>query len=86
MTAVTIEEGIVMKSHGTPAHPRPEQGLLDQLEFAPSLVHHSTAPTFVIDTNHKVLVWNRALQELTGIKAQDVLGTDEHWRALDSAG
>lgn len=31
-------------------------------------------PTFVIDTHGKVLAWNRAMADLTGIPTQDILG------------
>jgi PAS domain S-box-containing protein len=39
-------------------------------------------PTFVIDHDHRVIYWNRALEELSGIKAEDVVGTRQHWRAF----
>ena len=39
-------------------------------------------PTFVIDHDHRVISWNRALEELSGIKAEDVVGTRQHWRAF----
>jgi len=31
-------------------------------------------PTFVIDRNSCVLVWNQAMEKLTGVKAKDILG------------
>ena len=39
-------------------------------------------PTFILDTEHKVVCWNRACAVLTGISAQQMLGTNEHWRAF----
>lgn len=39
-------------------------------------------PTFVIDRDHKVIHWNRAMEKLTGMAAGDVVGTTEHWRAF----
>jgi diguanylate cyclase (GGDEF)-like protein len=39
-------------------------------------------PLFVIDRNHRVICWNRAIECLTGMSGKDVLGTDQHWRAL----
>jgi PAS domain-containing protein len=41
-----------------------------------------TAPQFYIDRNHKVVYWDRALEILTGIKAEEVVGTSDHWRAF----
>jgi two-component system, cell cycle sensor histidine kinase and response regulator CckA len=40
----------------------------------------SPIPQFVIDQNHRIVKWNRALEEYSGIKASDVIGTDQHWR------
>ena len=53
-----------------------------QKKFAESLVQNSTAPTFVLDREHRVIIWNRACEELTGIKAAEMLGTDEPWKAF----
>ncbi|HEV7815419.1 MAG TPA: sensor domain-containing diguanylate cyclase [Janthinobacterium sp.] len=42
-------------------------------------------PTFVLDTNCKVIIWNRACERLTGVPAHEVLGTAEHWRSFYDA-
>jgi PAS domain S-box-containing protein len=42
----------------------------------------SPTPQFVLDTNHKVSCWNAALETLTGVKADEMLGTRMHWRAF----
>lgn len=39
-------------------------------------------PTFVIGNDHRVMYWNKALEELSRIKADKVIGTKEHWRAF----
>jgi PAS domain S-box-containing protein len=39
-------------------------------------------PQFVIDGNHRVVYWNRALELCSGIAAGDVVGTDRHWSAF----
>ena len=51
-------------------------------EFDKSLILHSAVPTFVLDPQHRVICWNNACEELTGIKASDVIGTDSHWKAF----
>ena len=43
------------------------------------IIQGSTIPTFVIDQNHNVTHWNRALERLTGIQAADAIGTNNHW-------
>jgi PAS domain S-box-containing protein len=37
---------------------------------------------FVIDKTHRVISWNRAIELYSGIKAADVLGTTDQWRAF----
>lgn len=39
-------------------------------------------PTFVIDRNSQVLVWNQAMEQLTGIRAKDILGKGNYEYAL----
>ncbi len=39
-------------------------------------------PQFVIDPEHRVICWNKALEALSGISAQEVMGTTEEWRAF----
>jgi len=50
--------------------------------FAVNLMEHLVVPTFVIDAEGKVMIWNRACERLTGIRAAEVVGTREHWRAF----
>src|ERR1039457_1858269 len=49
-------------------------------EFSANLVQNSAVPTYVVDNGHRVVLWNRACEELTGIKAADIVGTDEQWK------
>jgi PAS domain S-box-containing protein len=51
-------------------------------DFAENLLQNSTTPTMVITADHTVLIWNRALEELTGVLSEEVVGTTEHWRAF----
>lgn len=36
----------------------------------------------MIDSDHKVVYWNRALEEYSKLNATDILGTDNHWKAF----
>ncbi len=42
----------------------------------------SAIPQFAISRDHKVILWNRALEVYSGVKEKDILGTSEHWRAF----
>jgi diguanylate cyclase (GGDEF)-like protein len=47
------------------------QQLLDIIEFLPDA-------TFVIDHNKKVVAWNRAIEEMTGVKKEEIIGKGDH--------
>ncbi len=53
--------------------------------FAITLMEHLVVPTFVLDAEQRVLIWNRACERLTGIPAAEVIGTRDHWRAFYDA-
>ena len=53
-----------------------------QRNFIESLMQSCAVPIFVLGADHVVLVWNRACEELTGVKAADMLGKVEPWRAF----
>ena len=63
-------------------HRNTEKILQDQREFAANMVNYSAVPTFVLDSQHTVLQWNKACEDLTGMRASDVVGTDNHWKPL----
>jgi PAS domain-containing protein len=46
------------------------------------LIEFIPYPTFVIDHGKKVVAWNRALELMTNIKRQDVLGTNNYAKAF----
>ena len=50
--------------------------------FAIELVRQLVVPTFVLDAECQVIVWNQACERLTGMPAAEVIGTREHWRAF----
>lgn len=53
--------------------------------FAVNLMQFLVVPTFVLDAEGKVLIWNKACERLTGLPASEVLGTREHWRGFYDA-
>ncbi len=59
-----------------------QEAVIKNEEKLTNILHGSPIPTFIIDTGHRITHWNRALEEYTGIKAADIVGTDNHWKAL----
>ncbi len=46
------------------------------------IVYGSPIPQFVLDKNHRVIYWNKALEKHSGIKSDEVIGTTNHWKAF----
>lgn len=42
----------------------------------------SPVPQFVINTDHNIIYWNRALEKLSKIKADNILGTNKQWKVF----
>jgi PAS domain S-box-containing protein len=59
-----------------------ERDVREREQMLKAIVLGSPIPQFVIDQNHRVLHWNRALEEYSGISAGEVVGTDQQWRAF----
>ncbi|MGB3724354.1 MAG: sodium:proton antiporter NhaD, partial [Glaciecola sp.] len=45
-------------------------------------IHEQPYPAFIVDNEHKVTHWNAALEALTGIKAEEMIGTNNQWKAF----
>ncbi len=68
-------ENITARKQAEEALRKSEQRLADIINFLPDA-------TFAIDLEGKVIAWNRAIEEMTGIKAEDMLGKENNEYAL----
>ncbi len=57
-----------------------EEQLWEEKEFAENLINHAVVPIFVVDPQHRVIIWNKACEELTGVAAAEVVGTGDQWK------
>lgn len=57
------------------SHRETEKRLSDIIEFLPD-------PTFAIDRSGKVIAWNRAIEEMTGVLSSEMLGRGEYEYAI----
>ncbi len=64
-------EASAQATHG--AKPR---AVLDQI------VDELPIATFILDADHRVTHWNQACERISGMPAERLLGTREHWRAF----
>ena len=46
----------------------------DSRRYIDDLLNRSPTPTFLLDLSHRVIQWNQACYDLTGIKAEEILG------------
>jgi len=51
------------------------QHLADIIDFLPD-------PTFVIDTDKRVIAWNRAIEKMSGVPKEEILGKGDHCYAV----
>ncbi|MGO8879716.1 MAG: PAS domain-containing protein, partial [Desulfomonilaceae bacterium] len=66
----------------TTENERSAEALKDSEEKLRAVIYGSPIPQFMIDQNHRVIHWNHALEAISGIKAETVIGTDQHWMAF----
>ena len=50
--------------------------------FANKLLEMLAVPAFVLDADCRVVIWNRACERLTGVGADEVVGTRNHWQSF----
>ncbi|MHC1687658.1 MAG: SpoIIE family protein phosphatase [Methanothrix sp.] len=70
-----LVSGVVNVAVNITSQKRAEEKLENIISFLPDA-------TFVIDLNRWVLAWNRALQELSGVKPEDILGKGDYEYSL----
>ncbi|MEQ8164327.1 MAG: PAS domain S-box protein, partial [Smithellaceae bacterium] len=70
-----IARDITARKQAEEALKESQQKLADIIDFLPDA-------TFVIDKEEKVIAWNRAMEEMTGINAADMLGKDNYEYSL----
>ncbi|MEN6320127.1 MAG: PAS domain S-box protein [Syntrophaceae bacterium] len=73
--SITVLNDITIRKRAEEALRESEQRLFDIINFLPDA-------TFVIDLNGKVIAWNRAIEEMTGVKAEFMLGKGNYEYAM----
>jgi PAS domain S-box-containing protein len=59
---------------------RAEERLRASEKLLNDILDASPIPQFVIDRDHRIIQWNKALEDYSGIRADDIVGTDQQWR------
>lgn len=63
---------------------RAEETLRQSEKRLSQILRETSIPTFVIDRNHITIHCNRAFEKLTGISAEEIIGTNRQWTAFYS--
>jgi PAS domain S-box-containing protein len=66
-------------------HKKLETALRGNQEKLAQIIDSIPIPTFVIDKSHHVTHYNGAMENLTGIPADEIIGTQKQWEAFYSA-
>jgi PAS domain S-box-containing protein len=59
-----------------------ETALMESEKRLSQMVHGTSIPTFVINDKHTMIHCNRAFENLTGIRASQIIGTSAQWMAF----
>jgi PAS domain S-box-containing protein len=73
--ALTITTNITDKKHHEDIIQSNEQKMNTIIQSLP-------IASFVLDSKHRILYWNRALEELTKLKSSEMIGTTNPWKAF----
>jgi PAS domain S-box-containing protein len=72
---VTVFENITKRKEAEEELIKSKNRLFDIINFLPD-------PTFAINSNGEVIAWNRAIEDITGFKAENILGKGNYEYAL----
>ena len=76
------EPGITLILEDTTVQRQAERAMQERDRLLHTIFQIPTVPRFFIDKNHKVVFWDRALEILTGFKSEEMVGTNQHWKAF----
>ena len=57
-----------------------EAALLESRQFSADLIRYSATAAFVLDRSHRIMLWNKACEELTGCRESEMIGTTDQWK------
>jgi len=56
-----------------------QERLIREKKTIEGIIEGSPIPTFVLNRDHKIILWNRACKELTGFTAGEMIGTEKQY-------
>ncbi|MCP3899945.1 MAG: PAS domain S-box protein, partial [Desulfobacteraceae bacterium] len=59
-----------------------EKELIKKIDGLNSIIDEAPIPMLVINNDHKIIHYNKAIEELTGFPREEMIGTDNQWKAF----
>jgi len=56
----------------------------EEQQFLTQIIERSPVPTFVINIDHKIIFWNAACENVTGVRTCEAVGTNKAWHPFYS--
>jgi PAS domain S-box-containing protein len=75
-------KGIIMGGRDITGRKRMQEALLSASQRLNDIIEFLPDATLVIDKEGKVIAWNREIEEMTGVPAEDMLGKGNHEYAI----
>jgi PAS domain S-box-containing protein len=83
---ITGSNGNVVRMHGfitdISEHKKTAEKLREKETWLQQIIQASPIPAFVIDQDHKITHWNKALEIISGLMAESMIGSTDHWKAF----
>ncbi len=51
----------------------------NELQLLTQIIERTPVPTFVVNTAHKIIIWNAACENVTGVLTSEAVGTNKPW-------
>jgi PAS domain S-box-containing protein len=74
--------GITVMFENITEQRRAEIALRENERFLFNILQVSPTPQFFINLNHKIVFWNRAMEIMTKLKEEEMMGTTLQWKAF----
>jgi len=81
-TVINDQERIVVVAREITHRKEAQQALADSEQRLADIIEFLPDPTWVIDTQGRVVAWNRAIERLSGVSKQDMLGKGNYAHAV----
>jgi PAS domain S-box-containing protein len=76
------QTGVIAIYHDLSELKRAEEAILESQRRMADIINFLPDATFVIDREGKVIAWNHAIEEMTGVRAEDILGKGDYEYAI----